>query len=52
MSSGGALANRGDVKAALDVLSAWIAFLFELDPAGRPRRIRFGENYIDAVESW
>ena len=24
MSSGGALANRGDVKAALDVLSAWI----------------------------
>jgi CubicO group peptidase (beta-lactamase class C family) len=26
--------------------------VFELDPAGRPRRIRFGENYIDAVESW
>jgi CubicO group peptidase (beta-lactamase class C family) len=26
--------------------------LFELDAAGRARRIRFGQNYIDAVESW
>ena len=24
----------------------------ELNPDGRVRRIRFGENYIDAVESW
>ena len=26
--------------------------VFELGPDGRVRRIRFGENYIDAVESW
>jgi CubicO group peptidase (beta-lactamase class C family) len=26
--------------------------LFELDANGRARRIRFGQNYIDAVESW
>ena len=26
--------------------------VFELGPDGRARRIRFGENYIDAVESW
>ena len=28
------------------------AVVFELNPDGRVRRIRFGENYIDAVESW
>lgn len=26
--------------------------LFELDATGRPQRIRFGQNYIDAIESW
>jgi D-alanyl-D-alanine carboxypeptidase len=28
------------------------AVVFELNPDGRVRRIRFGENYIDAVEAW
>jgi hypothetical protein len=26
--------------------------VFELGPDGRVRRIRFGQNYIDAVEAW
>ena len=26
--------------------------VFELGPDGRARRIRFGQNYIDAVEAW
>ena len=26
--------------------------LFELDAAGRARRMRVGENYLDAVDAW
>jgi hypothetical protein len=26
--------------------------VFELDAAGRPRRMRVGENYLEAVDAW
>jgi hypothetical protein len=26
--------------------------VFELDAAGRARRMRVGENYLDAVDNW
>jgi hypothetical protein len=26
--------------------------VFELDAAGRARRMRVGENYLDAVDAW